>query len=167
MAYDKVVDSAALDGALTGIADAIRGKTGNTEKLTMEGMAAAIAGIQAGGGGLPEGMNAFFLTLTETYNTSAAGWEIIIPHGLGTVPAFAVVMRTTPVRWNSEFRGWFGDAGTNSYRTNFTGGATEQVPMQDSAAKWIFADDTNLYCRSGGWGGALEAGLTLFVGVAK
>lgn len=49
MAYDKVVDSAMLDGALTGIADAIRGKTGGTEKLTLEGMAAAIAGIQAGG----------------------------------------------------------------------------------------------------------------------
>lgn len=49
MAYDKVVDSAALDGALTGIADAIRSKTGGTEKLTMEGMAAAIASITGGG----------------------------------------------------------------------------------------------------------------------
>ena len=45
MAYDKVVDSAALDAALTAIADAIRYKTGSTEELTLEGMAAAIAGI--------------------------------------------------------------------------------------------------------------------------
>ena len=51
MAYDKVVDSAVLDGALTGIADAIRGKTGNTDKLTLDEMAAAIAGISVGGGG--------------------------------------------------------------------------------------------------------------------
>ena len=49
MAYDKIVDSAALDEALTDIADAIRGKTGGTDKLTMEGMAAAIAGISTGG----------------------------------------------------------------------------------------------------------------------
>jgi hypothetical protein len=50
MAYDKVVDSAALDAALVGIADAIRGKTGGTGKLTLEQMAAAIAGIQAEAG---------------------------------------------------------------------------------------------------------------------
>ena len=44
MACDEAVDSAALDGALTGIANAIRYKTGGTGKLTLEGMAAAIAG---------------------------------------------------------------------------------------------------------------------------
>ena len=30
MAYDKIVDSGVLDGKLTAIADAIRGKTGGT-----------------------------------------------------------------------------------------------------------------------------------------
>ena len=49
MAYDKIVDSGALDAALGGIADAIRDKTGGTEPLTLDGMAAAIAGISAGG----------------------------------------------------------------------------------------------------------------------
>lgn len=50
MAYDKVVDSEVLDGKLTAIADAIRGKTGGTEELTLEQMVTEIAGIQAGGG---------------------------------------------------------------------------------------------------------------------
>ena len=167
MGYDKAVDSAALDGALTGIANAIRGKTGSAEKLTIDQMAAAIDGIQAGGGGLPEGMNAFLLTLTENYATSAEGWELVIPHGLGTIPAFAVVMRTTPVLYASDFRGWIGDGGVNARATNISNCNFEKVAMQDSTAKWIFADDTNLYCRSGGWGGALKAGLTLFVGVTK
>lgn len=46
MAYDKAVDSAALDSALTGIADAIRGKTGENGKLTLDSMPDAIRGIR-------------------------------------------------------------------------------------------------------------------------
>ena len=46
MGYDKAVDSAALDGALTGIANAIRGKTGGTAALTLEQMPGAISGIK-------------------------------------------------------------------------------------------------------------------------
>lgn len=40
----------ALTDKLTNIADAIRGKTGKTEELTLDQMATEIAGIQAGGG---------------------------------------------------------------------------------------------------------------------
>ena len=39
------------DTTLTGIADAIRGKTGGTEPVAVSDMAAQIEGIQAGGGG--------------------------------------------------------------------------------------------------------------------
>lgn len=46
MAYDKIVDSAALDSALGGIADAIRAQTGGEEPLALEEMAAAISGIK-------------------------------------------------------------------------------------------------------------------------
>lgn len=49
MAYDKVVDSAALDAALTDIANAIRAKTGKTDPLTIEQMPSAIKGISGGG----------------------------------------------------------------------------------------------------------------------
>lgn len=76
MAYDKIVDSAALDGALTDIADAIRGKTGSTEKLTMAGMAAAIAGIQTGGGAT----GIYMAQVTPAENVA----RINVQHNLGT-----------------------------------------------------------------------------------
>lgn len=53
MAYDKIVDSTALDTALTDIADAIRTKTGKTEPLTIEQMPSEIEGI-SGGSSVPE-----------------------------------------------------------------------------------------------------------------
>lgn len=49
MAYDKIVDSTALDTALTDIADAIRTKTGKTELLTLAQMPSEIEGISGGG----------------------------------------------------------------------------------------------------------------------
>ena len=48
MAYDKIVDSTALDTALTDIADAIRAKTGKTDLLTIEQMPIEIEGISGG-----------------------------------------------------------------------------------------------------------------------
>ena len=51
MAFDKVVDSAALDTQLTSIADAIRAKTGGSDSLVFpDGFLQAIAAIEAGGG---------------------------------------------------------------------------------------------------------------------
>lgn len=51
MAYDKVIDSAALDTQLTSIADAIRAKTGGSNSLVFpDGFLQAIAAIEAGGG---------------------------------------------------------------------------------------------------------------------
>lgn len=49
MAIDKAVDSAALDSALTDIANAIRTKTGGTDPLTLEQMPSEIEGISGGG----------------------------------------------------------------------------------------------------------------------
>lgn len=49
MAYDKIVDSTALDTALTNIADSIRVKTGKTAPLTLEQMPIEIEGISGGG----------------------------------------------------------------------------------------------------------------------
>lgn len=49
MAYDKAVDSAALDAGLTAIANAIRQKAGSSDALAFpDAMAAAIAAIQTG-----------------------------------------------------------------------------------------------------------------------
>ena len=46
----------ALIDKLTNIADAIRGKTGGTDPLTLDAMAEAIASIQTGGGGGDSGI---------------------------------------------------------------------------------------------------------------
>ena len=51
MAFDKVVDSAALDAGMKSVADAIRAKTGTTDLLAWpDGFKAAVEGIQTGGG---------------------------------------------------------------------------------------------------------------------
>ncbi len=77
---------------MTAIADAIRAKTGGTAPLTLDGMAQAIAGIRAeGGGGLAYDMGEFVLDADHTsYNN--------IPHNLGAIPDFVLV-------WSDDFVG--------------------------------------------------------------
>lgn len=49
----------ALTNKLTAIGDAIRAKTGSNDKLTLDGMASAIANISTGGGGIESSDLAF------------------------------------------------------------------------------------------------------------
>ena len=60
-----------VNSKMTAIADAVRGKTGGTEKLTLDQMATEIEGIQVGGGGGIE-PTASYLTLWEMSRTIAA-----------------------------------------------------------------------------------------------
>lgn len=85
MAYDKVVDSVALDTQLTSIADAIRAKTGGTDSLVFpDGFSQAIAAIEAGGGGGDK-------TLAYGEFTPATDCGVIeIEHGLGVQPKMFV-----------------------------------------------------------------------------
>lgn len=155
---------------MTAIADAIRGKTGSTAGMTLDEMVDAIAGIEAGddaGAGLPDGMNVFTFTMTETYPTTQEGWILTIPHGLGAVPSFAIALRIASLTNASQLRGWFGNSGENFRATNYGGFSRDAVSMQDTAAEWLYVDETNLYCKSGSWGGNLNAGITLFVGVLE
>ena len=62
MAATKLTDK------LTNIADAIRGKTGGTDALTLDGMVEAIAGIEAGGGDTSAEDGLVTRTLTEYSN---------------------------------------------------------------------------------------------------
>lgn len=89
MAYDKVVDSAQLDAALTATANAIREKAGNADACAWDastGFASLIAAIQAGGGGGE--------VKTGTVTFATAGEEILINHGLGKKPAIWVVFES-------------------------------------------------------------------------
>ena len=70
----------ALTEKLTNIADAIRTKTGSADKLTLDGMAQAIAGIETGGGsgGGTSGIYMAKVTPAEDIST------MDINHNLGT-----------------------------------------------------------------------------------
>ena len=70
MAYDKIVDSAELDAALTDIADAIRAKTGKTDSLTKEQMPSEIERISGGGASTAEGVS---YTNTQLPNVTNVG----------------------------------------------------------------------------------------------
>lgn len=76
----------ALTDKLTAIAEAIRGKTGGTEALTLDQMAAEIAGIETGGGGLAYDMGEFVLDAD-----TVSGKGISVPHSLGVTPEFICV----------------------------------------------------------------------------
>lgn len=83
----------ALIDKLTAIADAVRAKTGGTELLTLDQMAAAIGGISGGGGvtGLAYDMGQFVLDADST------GWGKIY-HNLGELPGFVLV-------WTDDYVG--------------------------------------------------------------
>lgn len=74
MAYDKVIDSAALDAQMTELADAIRAKAGtNSELEWVSGFKSAVESIQTGGGGgapITDG----YCTFCDYDGTVVAAW---------------------------------------------------------------------------------------------
>ena len=86
MAYDKVVDSVALDTQLISIADAIRAKTGGTDSLVFpDGFSQAIAAIEAGGSGV------VFASGTFTVASDTATNGYVITHNLGVIPQIFIL----------------------------------------------------------------------------
>ena len=82
MAYDKVVDSAQLNAALTATANAIREKAGNSDACLWDastGFASLIAAIQAGGGGA---------VLWGTFTVSEDTKTVTLDHNFGKIPIF-------------------------------------------------------------------------------
>lgn len=83
MAFDKIVDSAALDADMYVVADAIRAKAGTTDPLEWpDGFKALIESIEAGGGGAP---------VTTGTITPASAAKQTITHGLGEVPTYFII----------------------------------------------------------------------------
>lgn len=93
MAYDKVVDSAQLDGAMTATAGAIRAKTGGTDPIAWDaatGFAAAVRAIATGGGGIASSVaNGKFTTaenmLDATIETGVENMHIFIIFAMSNV----------------------------------------------------------------------------------
>ena len=89
MAFDNAVDSAALDSALTDIANAIRTKTGGTDPLTLEQMPGEIEGIQSGGAELERKVTSF------KYAAAAPDTEFVakLPYVTSLRQAFSAITR--------------------------------------------------------------------------
>ena len=81
----------ALTDKLTAIADAVRAKTGGTELLTLDEIAAAISGISGGVTGLAYDMGEFVLDADINRPNNYA-----INHNLGDTPGFVLV-------WTEDF----------------------------------------------------------------
>lgn len=126
MAYDKVVDSTVLNAGLTAIANAIREKGGTSGTLAFpDGMAEAIAAIEAGGGNFVTG------TFTTTDDISS---DIVITHNLGVKPHFIAVVSLAAAPYNlqeTECLGFvyhvMGGGNTPRYRCMFRLPNSDQV----------------------------------------
>ena len=98
MAYDKVVDSAALDAAMTYTANCIRSKTGGTDQITWDsakGFGDAVDAISSGGGNpfeAFESLESFKLSNNSTITEFVAN----IPNVTSLSKSFSNV-RSTPL----------------------------------------------------------------------
>ena len=127
---------------LTAIADAIRGKTGKSDGLTLDQMATEIAGIEAGGGGGDIGA-VKFIDVDITVDASTTTRKQYIVDGLGFISAsknptmmspFAgteqYIARVTPKAYSGEATGSpenvFEDSSVTLYsiNTNYIQGNT-------------------------------------------
>lgn len=98
MAYDKVVDSAALDAAMTYTANRIRNKTGDTNQITWDsakGFGDAVDAISSGGGN-PFEMFEFLASFKLSTNSTITEFVANIPNVTSLSRSFAVTM-TNPL----------------------------------------------------------------------
>lgn len=119
----------ALIEKLTNIANAIRGKTGGTDPLTLDGMVAAIAGIEAGGASgiymakITPASYLDKLTITHNLGTTnilyVAAWAEtlggIVPDGAATLAKFWARTDITTRRGGNGFSTGYGWSVANSY----------------------------------------------------
>lgn len=98
MAFDKVVDSAALDAAMTYTANRIRNKTGGTDQITWDsakGFGDAVDAISSGGGN-PFEMFKFLASFKLSTNSTITEFVADIPNVTSLSRSFAVTM-TNPL----------------------------------------------------------------------
>ena len=91
MAYDKVIDSSALDANLASIAEAIRTKGGTTDQLVFPaGFISAIEAISAGSSfSLPSKITNFAV---DSVAISYGRTDAKLSHSLGVVPTAAILI---------------------------------------------------------------------------
>ena len=99
MAFDKVVDSAALDAAMTYTANRIRNKTGGTDQImwdSAKGFGDAVDAIT--GGGNPFEMFKFLASFKLSTNSTITEFVADIPNVTGLSRSFAVTSTNPLIR---------------------------------------------------------------------
>lgn len=150
----------ALTDKLTAIADAIRGKTGGTDPLTLDGMATAIAGIEAGGGGGGEAVELLFETtfsVAESIFTTTKTTLATIQTGLTQADCkvgdlYFVVIKCTNDTESDFSKSHF----MERFQTIMNGdGGYPGVSLQSGVIYFYRADNELLYVYGGANGGVL------------
>lgn len=104
----------ALTDKLTAIADAIRGKTGKTDGLTLDAMVSAIDGIEVGGGG---GIH----YATGSFTVTSTSSVVTITHNLNSTKVFVVhAVRDNPAVFTARYSGIMGFAISNGIYPQLT-----------------------------------------------
>ncbi len=91
MAFDKIIDSAKLDAAMTATANAIRGKTGATAKIAWNessGFSSAISAIESGGSKVATGT-------VRINNPTSTSYASVTVSGLGFKPTQIIMYLST------------------------------------------------------------------------
>ena len=112
------------------------------------------------GGTTNSNIDCFIFTQEEALSTSATGWQFEIPHNLGVVPDFAMVISIDYTSNASVVYGWSGGTGHNVIIDNSDTFTTkyEKVSIQDSNAQYLYVDATKSECRANyGWPGKIYA----------
>lgn len=143
MAYDKLVDSAKLDGALTATADALRAKAGGSAKIAWDATK-----------GFADAITASKSVKSGTF-TMAFGTRTVNISGLGFKPS-TVIFVLTGNAFNYDISGYCqyaifnNDSGTTAY---FVGAVVEEWTDTDgvnhSAEEAYFRKSTNAGVRIG------------------
>lgn len=131
----------ALTEKLTAIADAIRGKTGKAEEMTLEQMAAEIAGITAGGGSseafeFRNDIHSLHIKTVTTGANTVTNSSNMIPYFQGMIdgdlqsvfivdnPPYGIV--------NNQLLGWYGVNYSANHCLRFRDGAYSWFPYNSA-----------------------------------
>lgn len=131
MAFDKVVDSAQLDAAMTYTANRIRNKTGGTDQImwdSAKGFGDAVDAISSGGGNPFEVLEAFRLSKNITFTEFVAN----IPNVTSLYNSFVNVRYTPLTRIELTVSGKLTDA---SRLFNNTGSGVTEIVFKGDFSK--------------------------------
>lgn len=160
MAFDKVVDSAALDAAMTYTANRIRNKTGGTDQITWDsakGFGDAVDAISSGGGN-PFEMFKFLASFKLSTNSTITEFVADIPNVTSLSRSFAVTMTNPLTRIELTVSGKLTDV-------SFMFGNAALKSLTEVVFKGDFSKVKNVACAFSCSGSGINNALKKMVGL--